>query len=98
MRAELCHDSVAAAVQPLPAEDLRGTRIPRCRLVHLVEDEAVADSDVRARLDSGRLRGRVAGGDRDRVEVVLRRDRVTADPEVVDRPAEALRDSGRNDG
>ena len=70
------------------------TRIHRRRLVHLVEDEAVADPDVRDRLNAGRLGGRVAGCNRDRVEVVLRGDRVAADPEVVDSAAEALRDPG----
>ena len=55
-------------------------------------------SDVANATTPGRLRGRVAGRDRDRREVVLRGDRVAADEEVVDRAAEALGDPGREHG
>ena len=58
--AKLRDDLVAAAVQPVDAEDLRAAGIHRRRLVHRPEDLRVAAADVRDRLDAGCPRGRVA--------------------------------------
>ena len=55
----------------------------------LAEHPRLAGSHVAHDLDAGRLRGGIRRGDRDRREVVLRRDGVVgAAPELVDGAAE----------
>ena len=83
------------AFLPLELEHRPAGRVDRRREEVLAERARVAGADVRDRLDARCLRNRVGGGDRDRVEVVLGRDRVVrVRPDLVHRTTERCGDAG----
>ena len=86
------------ALLPVQVEHAAGRRIDGSGRDLVPERKRFAGADVRDGDHTGRLRDRVRGGDRDRIEVVLRGDRVVRVlPDVLHGPAKARDDAGRQD-
>ena len=92
--AELAED-VLRALDPVERDHLARVRVDGGDELGRAEDARLAGAGARDRLDAWRLRGRLGGVDRDRREVVLRRDRVVGGEDLVDGAAERARDPGR---
>ena len=83
------------AVHPVERDHLARPWIDRRREDRLVEDEGVAGANAADRRHTGCLCRGLGRRDRNRIEVVLCRDRVVAGEDVVHRARERLHDPGR---
>ena len=97
VRAQLGEDRLRAFL-PVQVDRARAVRRDRRDEARVAVDQRLAGADARHLLDAGRLLGCLGRLDRDRGEVVLRRDRVVGDEDAVDgvgeRRADALPEHG----